>query len=81
MRISLVLTNDQEFKPRILAMISIIRQAVGMELQSVKIKQRDDTVFDCDYEPLSGHEILQALECWNCILKVEVHLVFKGQLN
>lgn len=81
MRISFVLTNDQEFKPPILAMISIIRQAVEMELQSVKIKQRDDTVFDCNYEPLSSHEILQALECWNCILKVEVHLVFKGQLN
>lgn len=77
MRVSLVLPNDQEVKPRVLAIISNISRTLGMELQSVKIKQRNDTVFDCDYEPLSGEEVVQAFECWNCILKVEVHLVFK----
>ena len=81
MRVSLVLPNDQEVKPRVLAIISNISQTLGMELQSVKIKQRNDTVFDCDYGPLSGEEVVQAFECWNCILKVEVHLVFKRQID
>ena len=77
MRVSLVLLNDQELKPKVLAIINNISQTLGVELQSVKIKQRNDTVFDCDYGPLSGEEIVEAFECWNCIIKVEVHLVFK----
>lgn len=77
MRVSLVLPNDQELKPKVLAIINNISQALEVELQSVKIKQRNDTVFDCDYGPLSGDEVVEAFECWNCIIKVEVHLVFK----
>ena len=77
MRVLLVLPNDQELKPKVLAIINNISQALEVELQSVKIKQRNDTVFDCDYGPLSGEEVVQAFECWNCIIKVEVHLVFK----
>ena len=77
MRVLLVLPNDQELKPKVLAIINNISQALEVELQSVKIKQRNDTVFDCDYGPLSGEEVVQAFECWNGILKVEVHLVFK----
>ena len=77
MRVLLVLPNDQELKPKVLAIINNISQALEVELQSVKIKQRNDTVFDCDYGPLSGDEVVEAFECWNCIIKVEVHLVFK----
>ena len=77
MRVLLVLPNDQELKPKVLAIINNISQALEVELQSVKIKQRNDFVFDCDYGPLSGEEVVQAFECWNCIIKVEVHLVFK----
>lgn len=77
MRVSLVLPNDQELKPKVLAIMNNISQTLGVELQSVKIKQRNDTVFDCDYGPLSGEEVVEAFECWNCIIKVEVHLVFK----
>lgn len=77
MRVLLVLPNDQELKPKVLAIINNISQALEVELQSVKIKQRNDTVFDCDYGPLSGEEVVEAFECWNCIIKVEVHLVFK----
>ncbi|MFK3867659.1 hypothetical protein ACI2IV_04150 [Psychrobacter faecalis] len=77
MRVLLVLPNDQELKPKVLAIINNISQALEVELQSVKIKQRNDFVFDCDYGPLSGEEVVEAFECWNCIIKVEVHLVFK----
>lgn len=77
MRVLLVLPNDQELKPKVLAIINNISQALEVELQSVKIKQRNDFVFDCDYGPLSGEEVVEAFECWNCIINVEVHLVFK----
>ena len=77
MRVLVVLPNDQELKPKVLAIINNISQALEVELQSVKIKQRNDFVFDCDYGPLSGEEVVEAFECWNCIIKVEVHLVFK----
>lgn len=77
MRVLLVLPNDQELKSKVLAIINNISQALEVELQSVKIKQRNDFVFDCDYGPLSGKEVVEAFECWNCIIKVEVHLVFK----
>ena len=77
MRVLLVLPNDQELKPKVLAIINNISQALEVELQSVKIKQRNDFVFDCDYGPLSSEEVVEAFECWNCIIKVEVHLVFK----
>lgn len=60
MRVLLVLPNDQELKPKVLAIINNISQALEVELQSVKIKQRNDFVFDCDYGPLSGEEVVEA---------------------
>ncbi|MFK3915741.1 hypothetical protein [Psychrobacter sp. NPDC078501] len=77
MRVSFVLTADQNIGQVMEDHIRILEHNFDMEVQGFAIKQISKADFDFNYESLGSEEVKQALSGWECELQFEIQLEFK----
>lgn len=77
MRVSFVLSANQDIKHVMANRIRVIEHNFNMEVQGFAIKQISSANFDVNYESLGSEEVKQALSGWDCDLQFQIQLEFR----
>jgi len=76
MKISFVLLDDLNVKDHVLAVISKVEKAFGLEIQEISIKQQGDLRL-YNFKSDTGSKVIRDFEEWDSTQKLEVYLEFK----
>lgn len=80
MRVSFVLLDDLKVKDHVLAAISKVEKAFGVEIEEISIKQQGSLRL-YNFKSDVGANVTKSLEEWDSTKNLEVYLVFKVNIN
>ena len=80
MKISFVLLDDLNVKDHVLAVISKVEKAFGLEIQEISIKQKGGQSL-YNFNSDDGSKVISNLKEWDSTKKLEVYLEFKVNTN
>lgn len=80
MKISFVLAADQNVKDHVLAVISKVEKAFGLEVEEIIIKRLGELRL-YNFKADAGSKVKRNFEEWDSTQKLEVYLEFKVDAN